>query len=96
MNSIINNSSSSYWQIVIFLKNKTIRDRLRNFLNTNGIETRTTFPLVHTMPMYKEKKNKIKLKNSTALASTGMCLPSSPTLKKKEIMLICNLINNFI
>ena len=96
MNKTISSCSPSYWQNVIFLKNKVIRDSLRNFLNINKIETRTTFPLVHSMPMYKKKRNKIKLQNSIILANTGICLPSSPTLKKNKIKLICNLINNFI
>ena len=96
MNLVIKDSISSYWQIVIYLKNKKIRDNLRIFLEQNKIETRTTFPPVHTMPMYYKKKNVKLLPNTLTLSSTGICLPSGPLLKEKEIFFVCKLVNNFI
>ena len=96
MNLVIKDSISSYWQIVIYLKNKKIRDNLRIFLEQNKIETRTTFPPVHTMPMYYKKKNAKLLPNTLTLSSTGICLPSGPLLKEKEIFFVCKLVNNFI
>ena len=96
MNLVIKNSISSYWQIVIYLKNKKIRDKLKKFLEQNKVETRTTFPPVHTMPMYKKKKNTKFLSNTLTLSDTGICLPSGPLLKEKEIFFICKLINGFL
>jgi perosamine synthetase len=96
MNLVIKNSISSYWQIVIYLKNKKIRDSLKKFLEQNKVETRTTFPPVHTMPMYYKKKKKELLPNTLTLSNTGICLPSGPSLKEKEIFFICKLINNFL
>ena len=95
MNLVIKNSISSYWQIVIYLKNKNIRDRLKKFLDQNKVETRTTFPPVHTMPMYYKKKTEF-LPNTLILSDTGICLPSGPLLKEKEIFFICKLINDFL
>ena len=77
-------------------KTKEIRDNLRNFLNKNHIETRTAFPPVHQMPMYKKKINQNLLKNTNILSETGICLPSGTIIKKKEITKICNIINNFL
>ena len=96
MNLPVNQSTPSYWQIIIFFKTKEIRDNLRNFLNKNHIETRTTFPPVHQMPMYKKKINRNLLKNTNILSETGICLPSGTIIKKKEITKICNIINNFL
>ena len=96
MNLVINNSISSYWQIVVYLKNKRIRNDLKNFLEQNNVETRTTFPPVHTMPMYYKKKKKELLPNTITLSNTGICLPSGPLLKEKEIFFICKVINNFL
>jgi perosamine synthetase len=96
MNLVINNSISSYWQIVIYLKNKKIRDDLKKVLDQNKVETRTTFPPVHTMPMYYKKKKTELLPNTITLSDTGICLPSGPLLKEKEIFFICKIINNFL
>ena len=40
------------------------------------------------MPMYKLKQN-IVLKKARILSETGICLPSSPSLKEKDIKYIC-------
>lgn len=96
MNLVINDSISSYWQIVIYLKNKKIRDNLKKVLDQNKVETRTTFPPVHTMPMYYKKKKTELLPNTITLSDTGICLPSGPLLKEKEIFFICKIINNFL
>ena len=85
---ITKNSKSSHWQIVIFVKNLKIRNALSKFLESKKIETRTSFPPVHTMPMYKLKQN-IVLKKARILSETGICLPSSPSLKEKDIKYIC-------
>jgi len=86
---IVKKSKPSYWQIVIFVKNRNLRDGLSKYLERQGVETRTSFPLVHTMPMYKIKKE-INLKEAKILSNTGICLPSSPSLKNKDITIICN------
>ena len=86
---IVKKSKPSYWQIVIFVKNRNLRDSLSKYLERQGVETRTSFPLVHIMPMYKIKKE-INLKEAKILSNTGICLPSSPSLKNKDITIICN------
>ena len=44
------------------------------------------------MPMYKNKK---KFKNAIQLNNLGMCLPSYPDLKNKQLKKICAIINNY-
>jgi perosamine synthetase len=77
-------------RIIIFTKNKS--DSLRKFLNKEGIGVRPLFMPMHRQPIYNFKK---KFKNSEILFSTGICLPSAPTLKKKELGFICNKIKKF-
>jgi perosamine synthetase len=96
MNSVIKNTTSSYWQITIFLKNKIYRDKLRNYLEDNRIETRTAFIPIHTMPMYSKKVNVKSLSNALILSNTGICLPSGPSLSRNQIMYICKTINKFV
>lgn len=92
---ILKGSKSSYWQIVIFVNNLKIRNALSKFLESKKIETRTSFPPVHTMPMYKSK-NKSILKKAKILSETGICLPSSPSLKENDIKYICDQIKGFL
>ena len=61
---------------------------MARFLENKKIETRTSFPLVHTMPMYKSKN--LLLSNAKKLAETGICLPSSASLSKKDIKYVCD------
>ncbi len=87
------NLTSSYWLIVIFFKDKKIRDKIFIFLKKNKIETRPTFFPIHSMDMYKVKKN---FKYAKSLSDRGLCLPSYPELKNSEIFRISNLIKSFL
>ena len=69
-------------------KNFKNKKCLVKIFRVKKIETRTSFPPVHTMPMYKLKQN-IVLKKARILSETGICLPSSPSLKEKDIKYIC-------
>ena len=90
----IKDTKSSYWQIIIFVKNNKIRDELSKFLERKKIETRTSFPPVHTMPMHKLSKKNYLL-NAKILSKTGICLPSSASLEEKDINYVCTQIKNF-
>ena len=86
------NVSSSYWLIVIVLKNKTIKNKLEKFLSKNYIETRPTFYPIHKLPIYYSNK---KFKNAEILGTCGLCLPSYPGIKNSEIEYISKKINQF-
>ncbi len=77
-------------RIVILTKTKS--SLLRKFLNKAGIGVRSLFMPMHRQPIYNIKR---KFKNSEILYSTGVCLPSAPSLKDKEINYVCNKIKKF-
>lgn len=84
---------NSNWLIIIFLKNKKIKERLINILSKKKIETRPGFYPIHKMPMYKTKK---RFFNADLLSNNTLCLPSYPDLKISQIFRICNLIKKNI
>lgn len=77
-------------RIVILTKTKS--SLLRKFLNKAGIGVRSLFVPMHRQPIYNIKR---KFKNSEILYSTGVCLPSAPSLKDKEINYVCDKIKKF-
>ena len=87
------NVKSSYWLIVIIVNNIVIRNKLIKYLKKNEIETRPTFYPVHKMPMYNNKKT---YGNAETLGSCGICLPSYPQIKDRQIKYISRKINIFL
>ena len=83
----------SYWMCSILVDNAQTREELRNYLKANGIETRPTFYLIHTMPMYCDKYQKYPIAEN--IAWRGINLPSYPDLSKVEIKNICKYIRGF-
>ena len=76
-------------RVLIFAKKSK---KLLKFLNNHGIGVRTTFMPMHKQPVYKIKK---KFPISQKLYDSGICLPSAPTLKKKDVKFISNTIEKF-
>jgi perosamine synthetase len=87
------NCFHTYWAVTILLDNFLEKNKLRKYLQSKGVETRPMFFPVHTMPMYKNKFNYYPV--SEFLTSKGISLPSSLTLDKKKIKIICNFIKNY-
>jgi perosamine synthetase len=84
---------SSFWLVTIVLPCNGLRDSLRNVLYENGVETRPTFPLANTMPMYSDC---ITDSNLNSLPSeTGMNIPSFPDLTHENLNKIIRVINEF-
>lgn len=83
----------TYWMCSILVEKAEIRDKLRDFLRENSIETRPAFYPIHTMPMYSTKY----AKHHTAedLASRGINLPSYPNLSEEDVKVICKKIGEF-
>lgn len=83
----------TYWMCSILVEKAEVRDKLRDFLRSKGIETRPAFYPIHTMPMYSVKYEK----HHTAedLASRGINLPSYPNLTEDDIIFICDTIREF-
>lgn len=83
----------TYWMFSILVESPTIREKLREFLMHNGIETRPTFYPVHTMPMYVQKYQKLSVAED--LGWRGINLPSWPDLSESQIDFITNSIRQF-
>lgn len=83
---------SIFWLFSILTEK---RDKLAEYLDKNGIETRKFFYPVHIMPPYTQLSTD-KYVVSEKLSSTGLNLPSYPSLSEQEIRLISLKIVEFI
>jgi perosamine synthetase len=79
--------------ITILLDEADHRDRLREFLKKNEVETRPTFYPVHKMPMY--NKTGVVLPVAESLGKRGINLPSYPELNKNDVEYISSKIRLF-
>ena len=90
-----NTVKSSYWlTVAIFPENIKIKT-LQEYLYKNQIETRRIFYPIHLQKPYFSKKSK-KFEISEELYNRGLCLPTYPDLKKKQIEYIVDRIIKFI
>ena len=90
------NIKNSHWLTFIIIKNKLDRNKILKFLKNKGIEARSGFYSAHKMDIYKKYKNKnVNYFNSKEISSSIITLPSSVSLKNKEIDYICKLIKSF-
>lgn len=83
----------SYWMFSVLAKDGIDREKLRDLLASNNIETRPLFYPVHTMPMYSAKFQKHPIAEN--LGWRGINLPSYPGLNEDQISLIADVINKF-
>ena len=84
-----------HWLLTIFLKQKKLRQKLIKYLKSNGIDVRPMiFPVNEAIHMKKLFKNK-SFPVAKKISYSGLHLPSSTNLTKKEILLICKKLNNF-
>ena len=88
----IGNVRHSYWMFTILVESESIRSKLRKHLNEHGIETRPTFHLVHTMPMYNFGE---KFEVAENLGKRGINLPSYPDLTEDESRYICKTVEGY-
>ncbi len=91
--SQIGNVRHSFWMVSILLKNPSERNKVREYLKLNGIETRPTFHPVHLMPMYYQEG--FSLPVAEELGNRGINLPSYPDLDETDVDFICNKIKEF-
>ncbi len=83
----------SYWMVNVLVNKYKDRDRLRDFLKAQGIETRPVFFPIHTMPIYKQRGQKFPIAED--IARRGITLPSYPALTKNDVIFICNKIREY-
>jgi dTDP-4-amino-4,6-dideoxygalactose transaminase len=98
-NNILLPSSSkkirqSFYEFIIRLKN---RDKLKNFLLKNKIESKIETPILIPKQTYYKKKFFVKknIRNALKLSPKLLCLPIHENLKWNEVKKIVNLVNLF-
>ena len=80
-----------YWRYTIFLDKKINRKKFIKILKKIGIITRETYLPLHLHPIFRnKKKKKLNLPNCEEIAKFGLDIPSSVSLKKKNIIYIAN------
>lgn len=84
---------NTYWMVSILTPEASTRDKLREFLDEKGIETRPLFYPVHTMPMYSSKFQKHPVAEN--LGWRGINLPSYPGLSDDQIKYIAGSVKEF-
>tara|TARA_B100000787_G_scaffold169686_1_gene161715 strand:+ start:1285 stop:2403 length:1119 start_codon:yes stop_codon:yes gene_type:complete len=95
-----NYSDNIYWVVGIVITNKKLNlnaDKIMSKLKKKGIGTRPFFWPMHKQKILKKyNTNKQNFKNSEYISENGFYLPTSLTLKNKEIDYICNCVNEII
>ena len=85
-----------YWFSNIFTLKK---EKLKKYLRKNGIETRDIFYPINMQPCYKNsnlvKNIKNKFPTSSKIYQTGLSLPSSYDLNKRELNFVIKKIKQF-
>ncbi len=85
---------SNYWLVVIKIELKKFNkkfDNLVDFLISNKINVRRLWKLNHIQKKYRHEFN-YEIKNSKLMYKKCLCLPSNPSLSKKDIQYISNTI----
>jgi perosamine synthetase len=83
-----------YWMFSILVPPEK-RERLRDYLRQQGVETRPFFHPAHTMPIYAEYRHQ-QFPVAQEIASRGINLPSGPTLIDDEIKYVCGAVKRFL
>lgn len=83
----------TYWMCSILVKNASDREKMREHLAQNGIETRPLFYPIHTMPMYAQKYQKHPV--AEELGWRGINIPSFPLLTDCQVNYIINGIKSY-
>ena len=83
---------TSPWFIDVLIAEES-RDKLKSFLDKNGIGTRPFYPPIHTQPVYAHVKGDFE--NSEYVSKRGLWLPSSSFLSDEDIESVCGEVKRF-
>ena len=81
------------WMVDVLVDSKKKRDGIIRHLEKNQVETRIFYPPIHRLSPYKDKDAKFKM--TSEISDRGIWLPSSVTLKEKDVEYICRKIISF-
>jgi len=79
---------STFWLVNILFKDSLTKVKVERYLKNKNIETRPIFKPMNQLKMFKSPDKEFK--NSIAISSRGISLPSYPDLKTKDIKYIAD------
>ena len=86
----------SHWFVFINLKNYTrsTTEEIQKILYQNSIDSRRAFYCLSEMDIFREYTNyeKTDYRNSHALSTSGLCLPSGISLSEEQINYVCDVL----
>src|SRR5258708_39198395 len=85
-------AKSVFWLFSVCVPNRISRDAVMSHMAAEGIETRPFFIPLHTMPPYQDCAADGIFPITTALAATGLNLPSSATLSEDDVAYVCRVL----
>ncbi len=89
----LNISNPTFHQFII---RTHLRDKLKNYLKKNGIDTAIHYPIpIHQQDAYTKQYSKIKLPMTEKFSKEILSLPINPYMTKAEINYVIKIINNF-
>jgi perosamine synthetase len=83
----------SFWMVSILFNDSVEREKIREHLKQNGIETRPTFYPVHLMPMYYQEGFTLPI--AEELGGRGINLPSYPDLTEIDVDFITKILSKY-
>lgn len=88
-------SYSNRWLSCILTPSFTIREKIRNALAKENIESRPLWKPMHLQPIF---KNEVHYTNGVSedLFNRGLCLPSGSNLDEEDLRRICDIIKNLL
>ncbi len=91
-----NNEFVSNYVMPVVLKNSDseFRDRVRNQMHENGIQTSVHYPAIHKFSIYKEFTSNLPL--SEYVADNEITLPMYSSLTEEEVRYICETLKSII
>ena len=84
------NTVSSNHKLVISVNN---RDKLKEFLQQNGVETQVHYKTI--LPYMEYFNSKESFPNATNISIEALTLPLYPHLNKEEVLYVCKIIKDF-
>lgn len=79
------NQNPNYWFPAVLFPNSTLKNKVANLLEKNGVETRNFFMPLHRQPVFRKMFKREKLPNSESFFEKGLLLPSYYELSKKDV-----------
>jgi len=86
-------AKSAYWLYSILIE-KTVRNKVIEHLEKEGIETRPFFYPIHVLPPY--KRTDLTLPIAQELSDAGLNLPSGPCLSEDQIQKVVESLNEVL